>query len=206
MRKFIGYAGILLLILVLLGQVMSKEFHLSKSIIVKSRPTDIYYHVNDLKKWPKWASWVNLSQDNIVHYGDLTQGIGASMRWKSKDGSGRINITAAAPETGVAFDVYIRPVSSPSISAIEYKIIDEQFTKISWHIQGEVDISVVGSYATLYIKYRVATEMEKSLEKLKRTIDKTSHKVKVLPRSNQEFAMPAYHRGNNKFYLLGTVV
>ena len=206
MPKIIGYAGIVLFLLLLIGQMMPNEYHLSKTIVLKSRPVDVYSYVNDLKKWPKWASWLDQKQSIPIQYGDLTQGIGASMQWKYKYGIGRINITASSPETGVAYDVFLGRTSSRSISAIEFKVINENFIQLGWHIRGETSVPLIGAYILLYTKHNVASAMNKSLHQLKQMLDKTGSDVRGLQRSDQEFARTACRPGNNKFYQPGTAV
>lgn len=156
---------------VITGLLLSPEFDAEQSILIKTRPENIHPYVNDLKQWPKWTPWQEMDPDMLVRYGNVTKGIGASQSWQGKGGSGRLHITASSPYNGIAFDVFFGEADTPSISAIEYKELGTDLTRVTWRLHGEIELPVLGGYIALLVRAMTRDMYRKGLIKLKTVVE-----------------------------------
>lgn len=172
MLKYIGITAFAIIgLLTAVALLMSPEFKVEQSIVIQASPEAIHPYVNDLKQWQKWSPWQELEPDTVTRYGDLTQGVGASQSWQGKGGSGHLHITASSVGNGIAYDVFFGDDTVPSISAIEYKIIDSNSTRVSWSFSGEVDMPVLGGFYALLIRSMSNDMYGKGLTKLKALVE-----------------------------------
>ena len=169
------YIGIIALVVsgLLFGTalLLSPEYKIEQSIIIQARPAAIHPYVNNLKQWPKWMPWQELEPDTVTRYGDLTQGVGASQSWQGRGGNGHLHITASSPDNGIAYDVFFGDETTPSISAVQYKVLDGNSTQVSWSFSGEVHVPIVGGLFALLVTSMSNDMYRKGLQKLKTVVE-----------------------------------
>lgn len=147
------------------------EFNVEQSIEIKARPENIHAYVSDLKQWPKWSPWKEKDAKVVIHYGNVTKGVGASQWWQGKGGKGRIHITVSSPRNGIAYDLFFSNAKTPSISAIEYKEIDADLTRVTWRIHGEIERPVFGGYIAVMVRFMTRARYQKGLARLKTLVE-----------------------------------
>ncbi|MDH5445245.1 MAG: SRPBCC family protein [Gammaproteobacteria bacterium] len=171
--KKIGFFLVASLIsLILIGLSLDSDFRASQSININAKATDIHPYVDDLKKWRHWSPWQTGQQKIRISYGNVTQGVGATQKWKDGDEYGRLVITASSPQNGIAYDVYFGADTVPSISAIQYKTIKPGVTKVTWNIQGEIAIPIVGPYMAKLVAYQASNAFIEGLSNLRSLVEK----------------------------------
>ncbi len=151
---------------------MSPEFDIEQSVIIEARPESIHPYVNDLKEWPKWMLWKEMGLDNVVDYGDISKGVGASQVWQGPGGGGRLYITVSSPLNGIAYDEFLGKNSNPYICAIEYEVLDSGSTRVTWRIHGEVETSAFAGYKAVIVKLMIRDIYKNGLLKLKLLVEK----------------------------------
>ena len=95
---FVGCAGIFLL--------APADYEVSRKVTIAAPSEAIHPHVDDLKQWPAWSVWNKENDPALeVAYSGEDRGVGAISTWTSKDGPGRMEITASYPAKGVWYDM-----------------------------------------------------------------------------------------------------
>ncbi len=173
LRKTITIIFIGLSLLLGAGFFLSPEFNLEQSVIIKASPEKIHAYVSDLKQWPKWTPWQELEPGTIISLGNVTKGVGASQTWQSPRGNGRLYITVSSPFNGIAYDEFLGKNSNPYICAIEYKMLDSDSTRVTWRVHGEVEMSLVGGYIAMAVKFMIRDMYRNGLLKLKIVVEDT---------------------------------
>ena len=202
LKKFLYLSVALLVGLLLAGLFISPEFNVEQSVVIQARPVDIHPYVDDLKQWPKWTPWQAIEPDIKIRYGNVTRGIGASQSWQGKGGSGHLNITASAPDNGIAYDIYFDKEEIPSIGAIEYQLLDNNMTRVTWRMHGEIEFPLLGGYIALITTMITADMFNKGLLRLKAVVERNTKPsggtAMVLQRSVPLSARIACRPGNNR--------
>lgn len=158
-------------VIITTGLFLSPEFNVEQSVVIKARPENIHTYVSDLKQWPRWTPWKAMAPDMVIRYGNVTKGVGASQSWQGKGGNGRIHITVSSPTNGIAYDVFFGEDSNPSISAIEYKELGADSTRVTWRTHGEIELPVAGGYIAMIVKVTTRNMYQKGLLKLKTVVE-----------------------------------
>ncbi len=172
MFRYIGITALVIIgLLFTVALLLPPEYKVEQSITIQASPAAIHRYVNDLKQWPKWTPWQELEPDSVIRYGDLTQGIGASQSWKGRGGSGHLHITASSPDNGIAYDIFFRDDTTPSISAVQYNVIDSNSTQVSWSFSGEVKMPIIGGIYAMLVSSMSKDMYQKGLEKLKAVVE-----------------------------------
>lgn len=171
LKKVAMLLAIGITLLVITGLFLSPEYNVEQSILIKTRPENIHSYVNDLKQWPRWTPWQEMDPGIKIRYGNVTKGIGASQSWQGKGGRGHLHITASSPYNGIAYDVFFGEADTPSISAIEYKELDIDSTRVTWRLHGEIDLPVLGGYIAILVRAMTRDMYKKGLYKLKTVVE-----------------------------------
>ena len=57
--------------------------------------------------------------------------------------------------------------------AIEYKMLDSDSTRVTWRVHGEVEMSLVGGYIAMAVKFMIRDMYRNGLLKLKIVVEDT---------------------------------
>jgi len=145
-------------------------------------PTDLFRMINadqqtrhrfvgELKNWPSWTPWQDLDPSVVITLGEKTSGIGASQSWTSHEGGGSLTFTMSSPEKGVKYDLFFGNDVDKGDAAVIYSPINEQ-TKVTWAMEGEMTMPVIGSYFAAMMDSMAGKMLEQGLEKLKQVAEK----------------------------------
>jgi len=168
LKKILTALGILILVFVVVGALLSREYRVTRSVLVKSEPAKIHTLVGDLKRWDEWTPWKEADPTIVTTFGPSTMGVGASQSWTGTDGAGRLTFTKCDPATGVACDMALMhgDREMPSRSWISYAPASGG-TQVEWGIEGVMDMPVIGGYFARASDMLMGSMFEKGLEKLK---------------------------------------
>jgi hypothetical protein len=96
--------GGVLVVFVVGGMLLPREFKVSRSIVIAAPPEKIHPFLDDFAKWPRWSPFD--TQDAGFVWDKTTAplaGVGAKRSWTSKKvGDGSQWITASDPKRGVS--------------------------------------------------------------------------------------------------------
>lgn len=159
--------------LAVVGLFLPQEFKVGKSIVIKAPPQAIHTYVEDLRRWPEWTPWSDADPSVKIEYGDISRGKGASQTWRASDGGGRLTITQSSPRTGIEYDLYFNEDASRNIAAMRYEVVAEG-TRVTWTMQGKMDIPVLGGYLSMLIGPMTGGMFDRGLAKLKALVERES--------------------------------
>lgn len=162
------------LLLVGLGLLLPRRWHVESSIMINAPPAAIHAWVDDLQHWPRWAQWnqTELAPQNRV--GTPSSGSGATLTWyggspaKNRVTSGEVRILRSDPARGVWFESRTMG-GDPSHASVTY-YERPGVTEVTWRDEGELPPIVGGLFLDLFQK-RLAQHMEAGLEKLKDLVE-----------------------------------
>ncbi|MHC4955084.1 MAG: SRPBCC family protein [Planctomycetota bacterium] len=192
---------IVLLVLVLLfaavfvigGMMLDKNYSLERSMVIDAPPQAIHALVGDLARWEEWTPWKDADESVKVTLGEKTTGVGASQTWTSKDGDGELTFTKWDPMTGVEYDMAFISEGSklPSKGSVTYEVI-EGGTRVTWAMEGTMDMAVVGGYFATMMDPAVGPMFETGLQNLRDKCEGVSTSPKEDPdATNPEIGKPA---------------
>ena len=163
-----------LIILFVAGVFLPQHFSVSRSVTVSGSSAQIHQLTNDLTQWPKWSPWIELEPSVTVTLGDITQGIGANQSWTDTSGGGRLLYTGSTPDKAISYNIWFSDNEVPAISTMSYATLNASQTKISWAIEGDMQIPVIGFYMALLMDKMIGPAFELGLSNIKREVEKDS--------------------------------
>lgn len=168
LKKVLTVIAILILVFVIVGAMLPREFHVSRTVVVNADPAKVHALTGDLKRWDEWAPWKDNDPTIVTTYGATTTGVGASQSWTGEDGEGRLTFTKSDPATGVAYDMVFMngETPMPSKSWMTYTPVTGG-TQVEWGIDGVMDYDVVGGYFALMADSMIGGMFQSGLDKLK---------------------------------------
>lgn len=168
LRKVLTAIAIFILVFVIVGALLSREYDVTRTVVVKAEPAKIHALVGELKRWDEWTPWLESDSTIVTTFGPTTSGVGASQSWTGKDGDGRLTFTRADPAQGVEYDmVFVDDEREmPSKGWIRYTPVSGG-TQVEWGMTGLMDMPVVGGYFARMMNMMVGGMFEKGLDKLK---------------------------------------
>ena len=164
MKKVLIGLAVVVLVVVLVGVLLSGDYTAERAIVIQAKPAKIHKLVGDLKRWDDWTPWKEDDPSVEVTLGEKTDGAGASQTWTSTDGNGSLTITASDEDKGIEYDFTFADWKSKG--SIRYEQLDDA-TKVTWTMQGNVDVPVAGGYLALMMPTMIGASFDKGLTKLK---------------------------------------
>ena len=171
LRKLLTIVGILILVFVVLGALLPRQYHVSRSIVVNAPPARIHPLVDDLKRWEEWTPWRATDASIVTTFGPTTVGVGASQTWKGEKGEGRLTITKSDPGKGIEFDlVFVHDGEIPGKGWITYSPAVGA-SRVEWALDGSMEMPVVGGYFALMSDMMMGGMLEQGLKSLKARVE-----------------------------------
>ena len=172
LKKSLIILTIVLLLFIINGFYLPHEFDVEHSVVINAGTERIHPYVDDLRQWPKWTPWQEMEPEMTLRYGNVTRGVGASQSWHSKNSHGRLIITASSPNNGIAYDIFFDNDTTPSISAIEYKVNNTGSTLVTWRLHGDINLPVLGGYVAIFVSTITRDMYRTGLQNLKVLVEK----------------------------------
>jgi hypothetical protein len=163
------------LLLVGLGLLLPRHWHVEASIMINAPPAAIHARVDDLNHWPQWAQWNQSALAPQNHVGTPSSGPGATLTWygRAQAGdkltTGEVRIARSEPSLGVWFESRTMG-GDPSRASLTYTE-RPGVTEVTWRDDGELPPIVGGLFRDLFQK-RLAQHMQEGLEKLKDLVER----------------------------------
>lgn len=156
--------GILLLIFILLGIFMPKDFTVSYTREIDTPANYLYNLAYNLKAANTWNPWLAEDPSTELTYGLKSSGQGASYTWKSdKMGSGYASYTQTIPYKSIEANLYFEGMDTSTYSFV-FEPVDEESTQVTWAMNFDMGFPT-NVFAPLY-KYMIKRSYKKGLKKL----------------------------------------
>lgn len=133
----------LLLIAVFLGvaAVLPDEYQVQRSIVIDAPPEAIYPYIADFRRWPDWSTWNADKHPGLrFEYSGSETGQGAVETWTDPDmGEGRMEISSADQQHGIAYELRFEGVDVPLYGDISFEPAGSGGgTRVVWTGQGDL--------------------------------------------------------------------
>ncbi len=179
MKKTLQIISAVILIIVLFGFLLDDSYYVEEKITINTSREIIHPLVNDLKQWPKWEPWTDMDDTIVTTLGPITEGVGASQKWTSKDGPGALTFTSSSLEKGIAYDLYFggEDASEKTLTTMSYSLESpdnpDQVT-VTWTMKGVIGVPVLGPYIRMMVESQTPAMFRNGLKKLKTAAEATS--------------------------------
>lgn len=111
-----------------------EDWNVEVSRVIAAEPAEIHPWVEDLRRWPEWQEYEEVTFE-FTFEGE-EKGVGAIAVSRSERNEVRWEITASDPERGVWFDELLEG-DVPAKGAILYEVVAEG-TKVTWLDHGSL--------------------------------------------------------------------
>ena len=114
------------------------SFRIERSASIKAPPEKIFGLVNDLHEWTAWSPWEKIDPALKRSYSGSQSGKGAAYAWEgnSKVGSGRMEITDAAPLSKVVIKLdFLKPFEANNTAEFTFARQGDA-TTVTWAMFG----------------------------------------------------------------------
>jgi len=168
LKKFLTALAILILVFVLVGALLSREYRVTRTVVVKADPAKVHALVGELKRWDEWAPFKESDPTLVTKLGEATTGVGAYQSWTGEGGSGWLKFTKCDPATGIAYDMAFNDGGEdmPAKSWMSYAPVAGGL-QIEWGMEGSMDVAVVGGYFARMADMMIGGMFQSGLDKLK---------------------------------------
>ena len=175
MKKTLIIVASVLGVLLVVGLFLPTQYNIKRDIEVKASAERLYELVGDLRNWERWSPWKEEDPTIQITYGEQTSGVGAAYSWVGEDGNGRLKITKADPKSGVEYDMFFEDDKYEAIAGMAYQASsDENTYMVSWYMNGEMSLPILGGYWNLMMQPSIAKMFERGLEKFKKEAESVS--------------------------------
>lgn len=165
------------------GYFIPDTWQVTRTMTMHATSQQIYPYVSNFREWENWSPW-NASKDPSLEYTYTgpTTGVGAKQTWTShKMGNGWMQFTAASPETGVAYDIFIDMNTMQSTLHGNIAFATEgDLTTVTWTDSGQANGSFFKRWMSLMIKPMLGKDIDAALSGLKDKVENNHHKTDVV--------------------------
>ena len=174
--KIIGIVlGALILIIIVAGLIIPKEFNTERSIVINAPKEVVWDHVSTHHKTHEWSPWAEKDPEMEATFEGEDGAIGSKMSWEGNDdvGSGWQTIKAVEPMKRVEQDLhFIKPWEGDALAYIDLTEV-EGGTEVKWGFESEMKfpMNILGKIMGMG---ELNKDLEHGLETLKAKAEKSS--------------------------------
>jgi hypothetical protein len=167
-KKFMIITSVILALFVAGGLMLSNTYEIKRSITIKADVSKVHALIGDLNRWSEWDPWRAADKSMQVEIEQAT-GKGASQKWISEHGQGRLVITQNDPKHGIRYELMFSD-QYKSDAGFEYTASENQ-TVLTWYMRGTISVPVVGGYVA-YLSSQNSSMIDQGLANLKALAEK----------------------------------
>lgn len=160
------FAAALALLLALVALLVPGRWHVERTVLIHAPAAVVYPPVAELAQWPLWTVWYARTPPPETRYTGPASGVGAVSEWRDARGHGRLTVTAAEPERGIAYDLLF-DADMPTRGRIALTP-ETGGTRVTWVFEGDAGLNPVARYFGFMVTRAVADDFDHGLARLKR--------------------------------------
>ncbi len=163
----VGLAGLI----VLIGLVLPRTWHVERSIVINAASHRIHPFISNLHEWQAWSVWSKELDPQVRNSFEGEQdGVGAKWSWLGpKMGRGRVEIESSDPRFGVELDEAIESETVNAHGRFSYSA-EGKATRVRWQDEGMLP-PVLGGYFRGSVEEQLKAAFQTGLEELKRKVE-----------------------------------
>ena len=163
---------VLLIVLAGIGMLLPRNIEVARSIEINAPADKIFPLVNNPKKTETWSPWLSIDPNVKVSYGDVAQGKGATMEWKSdhpKVGNGTVEIIESIENSKVVTALDFGEQGKGTATMLLVQSGDK--TKATWSMDADMGAGPVGRWFGLLMDKMIGDDYETGLGNLKNLVE-----------------------------------
>jgi hypothetical protein len=171
-RKKIGIAVVLVLVLLFVLHVNRQESHFSvhRAIRIAAAPGTIYPLVSDFRQWSRWSSWDKDEPDEKRTFLGPPATVGSRFLWSGGlwIGAGTITIIDAQPDQSIKMSLkFRRPWRSTIYLEFKLQPSGDATTELDWIMSGDHTFRAKALHLFMSVDKSVGPVFEPSLANIK---------------------------------------
>jgi len=171
-RILIAVVSVLLLVLSI-GYILPGAWQVERSVVIRAPAASIFPHLNSLKQWRDWTVWTRQQPELQIEYSGPDAGVGATSRWRTRDGRAVMKIMQSERDSLVAYTVLFNAGEFRTNGALAL-FSEGDGTRVVWRATGDTGRGPVNSYIALLRGRRHGNDFDDSLEFLKQKFETKS--------------------------------
>ena len=173
-KKILIALIIVVVALVGIGLFLPGEFDVSRTIVIKGKPADIYPHIAKLEDWQKWTVWNPRTkgyEEMVTKYSGEESGVGAKSEWSDPaSGNGKMEITKADKPDRVEWKLEFEGMT-PADGYCTLKLVERDRTRVEFGMKGDMGSNPVSKYFALMMDSMMGAEFDENLKNLKDMVE-----------------------------------
>lgn len=162
-KVFLGF-GVFFFLLITIGFFLPTSYVVKNKRTINASKKIIHTVIGDLRTWKNWGTWM-LEDPSLNIIVEKHEGVGATQRWERKGGSGTLTFTHVDPQNGIAYDLQFDGFPK-AVARFNYKEITENETEVTWQMNGDVPIPVIGGYMAMFFKDMIGKSFDGGLKNI----------------------------------------
>lgn len=167
-----GIVVVLALVVVGGGLLMPREITLDRTVSINAPAEEIFPHINNLAANEAWSPWLGLDPDVVVTYGDVPEGVGATMSWASDSpdvGTGSMEIVVSEPGKHVETALDFGPMGTGSAT---FELVESAGkTDVTWGFYTDLGMNPIARWFGPMIEGPVGDDYQRGLNNLKTLVE-----------------------------------
>lgn len=163
-----------ILLLLLASAFIPKHFDIATSSIITQPKDEVFNYLKLMKNANKWQAKLALSKETKQKLTGIDGTIGSTLLWKQNDGQNLVQqkIIHIIEGQKINFKFYFeKPIKITSETYFITETVEENETKVTWGIKGEVPYPL--NIICHFMRKKVVTNLSRDLVNLQNTLDKT---------------------------------
>ena len=171
-KLLIGLVG-LIVVLVLVGFLLPRQFKVEREITINAPTIPIYQMISAPTNWPKWSVWNKRDPNMVLTFSGTGGGAGAKWSWQSKtEGNGAMEFTEADSPRRIVYKLSFPDMNMVSTGELKLTAVNDSLTKVSWSNEGDFGNNPALRYLGLMMDKMIGPDFEAGLEALKTLVEK----------------------------------
>jgi hypothetical protein len=173
LKLILGLLVVVILIVLVGGLVLPKEYRVERSILVEASPSTVFYEVDNPGRWDKWFPWIpqdaNIQRSRSGPY----RGVGAKVTWTSPDSDTvRQTITRSELYTRIETQLDLGEMGKPTADWIFESTDTGARVTVTFHGTAR---GPLGAYFAFTMDDRIGPAYELGLRRLKEQAEAADH-------------------------------
>ncbi len=172
LKWLLGIVVVLVLVVVAGGYLLPRNITVVRSIEIDAPASEIFPHVNNLEATAEWSPWLERDPATQVNFGDVKEGVGATMTWASDNpqvGAGTMEVVESVPDTRVISDLDFGDMGA---AQARYELVESDgATTVTWGLDADMGAGPVGRWMGLMMDTWVGADYERGLANLKALVE-----------------------------------
>ena len=179
--------GILLVVVLLTGLMLPKEYSVSRDITITRSKAEVYDYARMLKHQNDYSVWWKMDPNQVTTYTGEDGTVGFVAAWKSEldsVGSGEEEIVAMQEGERIEFALrFLEPFESQAKSAMLFSANDSTSTELTWTFDGNMTYPFNVMQLFISMEDMLGQDIQEGLQNMKVILEKegSSSKQQQLP-------------------------